>query len=488
MTTETALYIRPLFSSPCFRFLRFTTLTFSILLHATSFTPSASAQGSELPAAELLEVPYDIAGDSDDRRKALEDFITFHMTPRHAVAVAVVRKGSKRHFLLKEIAADEDLRYMLAIGVAFSKGKDSLTVNRRDGSEVYSGKWTRGAIRAWLEKTAYPLVNSVNPVFIPNKYTTSNSYGAVFVSKPVAEHTDELQKALEPFAKQFHDKLKFTMFVKTDRTEVLCNQLGVRTNNELLIIEKPKETQPNKRRGSHTHRPLSPRYRLENVTEDRLKQFFQEYSEGKLTRYLKSTVTREEHEKQKALAATKSDGLLYLTGWDFLETVQDPEVSVLVEFVSSNCDACVEFDDAYREVARRVESEKKKGAGRSMLSRTIVVRMNQSANEHTEDIKGTPWLKYWGRSKKKKKALDVELRSVESIMSYLEEQAEQEAEESAKPEKKSKKKSKASKDSVKDAAGQESLKQKSSTAAPSVNLGQPQPDEARGYMSTDAEL
>ena len=48
----------------------------------------------------------------------------------------------------------------------------------------------------------------------------------------------------------------------------------------------------------------------------------------------------------------------------------------------------------------------------------------RSNNEHTELIKGTPWLRFWprGTGSGPKRYLDVELRSVESILDFLDEQ------------------------------------------------------------------
>eukprot|EP00434_Breviolum_minutum_P029011 symbB.v1.2.025663.t1/scaffold2468.1/size78489/9 len=56
----------------------------------------------------------------------VKDFVDHHMEPRHAVAVARVPKGSKRHTLLADVAQEEDLHHLLAIGVTFQKGRPTL--------------------------------------------------------------------------------------------------------------------------------------------------------------------------------------------------------------------------------------------------------------------------------------------------------------------------------------------------------------------------
>ncbi|CAK9051698.1 unnamed protein product [Durusdinium trenchii] len=90
--------------------------------------------------------------------------------------------------------------------------------------------------------------------------------------------------------------------------------------------------------------------------------------------------------------------------------------------------ACKEFDAAYREVARKVQQRSLLRQRHPSMSQVIIARMDQSANEHTELIKGTPWLRFWQRlphplsADKKKRGVDVELRSVDTILDFLDEQ------------------------------------------------------------------
>lgn len=96
---------------------------------------------------------------------------------------------------------------------------------------------------------------------------------------------------------------------------------------------------------------------------------------------------------------------------------------MLVEFVSEKCEACDEFDAAYREVAQKVQNRRLLQGRRPSMSRVVIARIDQSNNEHTELIKGTPWLRFWPRKTGgPKRYLDVELRSVESILDFLDEQ------------------------------------------------------------------
>eukprot|EP00438_Fugacium_kawagutii_P030370 Skav223253 [mRNA] locus=scaffold2231:600340:605882:- [translate_table: standard] len=167
---------------------------------------------------------------------------------------------------------------------------------------------------------------------------------------------------------------------------------------------------------SHSHTPRPPKFRVENITAANVDDFFRQYESGLLPRYFMS----------KGMVEPTREGLRHLTGRDFVEVVQDPKVSVLVEFVSENCEACNDFDAAYREVARKVENRRLLHGRKPSMSQVVIARIDQSKNEHTELIKGTPWLRFWPRGsaprKGNKRGIDVELRSVDGILDFLDEQ------------------------------------------------------------------
>ncbi|CAE7589982.1 HERC1 [Symbiodinium sp. CCMP2456] len=151
----------------------------------------------------------------------------------------------------------------------------------------YDGKWTKSSIRKWLEDVSYPPVNRLQPQFAPTKYLTKNPFGVLLVVKPVATDTDDLAKALEPHAHRLADRLKVTFFARTATTQKLCDMYGVWTQDEVLLIEKPKEIVP--KSSTHSHMPLSPKYRVENLSAANVDAFFADWEAGRLPRYLFST-------------------------------------------------------------------------------------------------------------------------------------------------------------------------------------------------------
>merc|ERR1712048_378081 len=117
------------------------------------------------------------------------------------------------------------------------------------------------------------------------------------------------------------------------------------------------------------------------------------------------------------------NGIRELTSWDFLDTVLDPSAAVLVQFVSKNCSACHEFARTYQEFTTKVNAAQRTNKNRA-LKELIVARIDQSTNEHSEIIKGTPWLRYWPRAPRaRKRGIDVECRSVECLWNFVEAQA-----------------------------------------------------------------
>merc|ERR1719446_965096 len=133
---------------------------------------------------------------------------------------------------------------------------------------------------------------------------TMNPYGTVLIVKELNGQTTALKQALEPYAEQYRDKLKFSFFTKSPGTKQICDMFGVWTNDELLILEEPS----NVRKRTHTSTPGGAKYRLEGVTPESIDRFFHEYAAGFLPPYFKSAVPRG--------PPVITDGIRELSGWD----------------------------------------------------------------------------------------------------------------------------------------------------------------------------
>jgi len=355
---------------------------------------------------ELLIVP---------QGQEVEEFVAAHMEPLNAVAVAAAGEKFARSQLLKDLADNDLLKRLLVIAVHVTEksGPTSLTVYcQGDAPKVYQGKWAPNQLRAWLQDAAYPLVNRFKNQFAPPKYLTANPYGTVFVVKPVEELTDELVTLLEPYALKYRPKLRFTFLSRLPSFEKFCDDHGIRTNDELLLLEEPQKVP---RPASHSHWPPPPRYRLEGVTKASLESFFRRYDARKLPRYYISAPA-----PAAGSQSPKDAGIRDLLGSEFVEFVNDPVSAVLVLFTSANCSECTSFEPAFKAVARQLldaQARKTKSPAKSLR----LARIDQSANEHSEIIQGTPWLRFWPVGKKKR-PVDVNRRSVDSLWDFLHEQ------------------------------------------------------------------
>jgi len=285
---------------------------------------------------------------------------------------------------------------------------------------------------------------------------------------------------LETYAENYRLQLKFSFFTKAMGTQQLCDQFGILSNDELLLLEAPTMIE---RVRKHSNVPSPPMYRLESVTPTRIMEFFKSYAEGTWPRYFRSSLPR-----PVSPIFAESGSIRELSAWDFVQTVHDPRVAVLVVFVSANCEACDEFAGAFREVAAHVRAAQKKAPESSLFRHLTVARIDQSTNEHPELVKGTPWLRYWPKGAKKK-PLDVELRSVDSIIDYLEEQLAEESElevghvddicpSGVEPS---------------ECAGQKQkqpieIAQQIGQEKPRIKLSQPAPELAKGYLSSSKVL
>jgi hypothetical protein len=451
------------------------------LVHAWIFVITVVAKDDY--SRGLKNVPQGPDSDSDEDGAAVKAFVDKEMEPRHAVAIAIAGEGSKKHRLLEElISNDNQLYHMSSFGIQFAResGSSSLTVYRYLADKVtYSGKWTRNALKAWLVDVAYPPINKIAYQIAPAKYLHVNPYGVVLVVKPIGAQTEWISDALKKYVVKYKDLLKFTFFTKTPSTQDLCKKYGIWTNDEIVLLTKPTDIST---LGKHSNAPpSSPKYRLENITEERIEDFFQGYEKGTWPQHYLTMEPRPAN-----LVVNK--GIRELTGWDFDQVANDANSAVLVVFVSSSCEACTSFEAAYEDVARRVE--RIRGKGNSYFDRLTIARIDQSANEHSLYVRGTPWLKYWA-SGKKKKPVDVELRSADSLWDFLEGQATEEAEEAEEMRRKSVGGKGGSKSNSNGKAPEPELaknraEDSSSPSNPRIELGKPAPGSA-GRLSLAEE-
>lgn len=328
--------------------------------------------------------------------EVVEEFIAATLPARQAVAIGFVPKASKRHKLLEELAQGSmEVLELLLLAVKFQKGKDALVIHRdNDESLTYNGKWTHSALRSWLEENAFPSIARFSLEFRQNKYWMFNPFGVVLISQPLGELSSSLLNVLKPLADEFKSRLKFTMFARVNRTEEMCNAFGVWGDNEILIADKPSEI----RIRNHSNMPLQPKYRLSGVSPDSIKRFFNGYRDGTLRRHYKAST------EFAPVRPALEKGLRILTSWDFEETIGDSWKSVFVGFISQSCLSCLDFKNAFEELAKIAISIRDHDTSAVGMYRNLTLALiDQTANEHSQEVMITPMMKYWPRLRPKAK-------------------------------------------------------------------------------------
>lgn len=339
----------------------------------------------------------------------VNSFVDEVMLPRNAVAV-LTGKGAKRRALLEELTEDGVLKHVFSFGAQPGSGPLVLTVYwpGQGPKFPYEGKWTRKALRAWLLEVGYPLINFVEGPFPWPKYLTETEFGTVLITAPSGGIANELIDALVPWVEKYRTKLKFTTFIKAPDTQRLCDMAGVLSNDELLLMENP--TEQHLRGPSHV--PAAAKYRLETLTPARIQEFFESYEAGKLHRYFKSDLPPDSTPLQEAIGRPTE-----LTAWNFEKTVSNPGLAVLVAFYSADCEGCKDFEIIYDEVAKK--AQELAANGHPFMKKLLVARLNQTSHEHSEEIQGCPWQRFWPRGQQKR-PVDVFKTSVDGILAYLE--------------------------------------------------------------------
>eukprot|EP00929_Paragymnodinium_shiwhaense_P073705 TRINITY_DN37665_c0_g2_i2.p1 TRINITY_DN37665_c0_g2~~TRINITY_DN37665_c0_g2_i2.p1 ORF type:complete len:294 (-),score=31.95 TRINITY_DN37665_c0_g2_i2:259-1140(-) len=269
-------------------------------------------------------------------------------------------------------------------------------------------------MKQWLWRNAYPLVNRLGPEFPVRKYFDRNRFGLVLVVKPLGQMKDDFMDALEPLAKQYQERLKFTMLAGLGRSASISDtsvldRYGILTDDEVLIVEKPSES-PVKR--GHSNRANPPKYRMENATIDRIRNFFEDYERGQLKRYYVSAAPYE--------GPVIKDGIRHLSGWDFEEVVGDPSTNALVMFTSANCEGCISYWPRFKELTKHITILQKRKP--NPFPSFVMATMNQTANEHREVVEGTPCLRLYSSGKRKRKweLMKPDGRSHETAVAWLE--------------------------------------------------------------------
>lgn len=145
------------------------------------------------------------------------------------------------------------------------------------------------------------------------------------------------------------------------------------------------------------------KYPLDEVTEEGLTQFVDDFKAGKLTQDLKS---------EEPLDESEQEDVYVVVGKNFDEVVNRPGVNVMVEFYAPWCGHCKKLEPEYKALAAHYKDNDK----------VLIAKMDSTANEVASvQIQGFPTIKFFPADSEEIVDFDGE-RNTEGMKKFIEEQ------------------------------------------------------------------
>ena len=295
-------------------------------------------------------------------------------------------------------------------------------------------------MRKWLLANAFPTINYRVPGFQGKKqpfpfdkyFGNANAGGVGLVMVKIKDLSDfgpqfRAIRYMRSHIEKLSGQIRFAILEKADSTLEMRTALKVGLNEsieaELVLFEHLDGI--HRKVDNHFHGNKK-KYRLLNLTEDAVNNFFEAFYAGKLPTYW----------------ASKDEGTKFvpkagqLKSWDFDQIFEDPSKGVLVAYMNApedGCEACTEGRSVWASVMHALQLN-------SRLRKNFqLFWMDQSRDEHPEDLVpgrlGQPMVVYYppGNAAKRRKRKMLLHRmsqsfSKDSIMEMLEDMLEDEEE------------------------------------------------------------
>merc|ERR1712039_928686 len=197
------------------------------------------------------------------------------------------------------------------------------------------------------------------------------------------DQKDDTIAKLMPHAKAAKGKLSFT-WVDAEKYAQHVQNLGITETPGIMISEEP----------------LKYLYEGE-LTEEKLKEFFEGYAAGTLTAHLKSEPVPE----------TNDEPVFVLVGSEF-ENVVGKDKDVFVEFYAPWCGHCKRLAPEYENVGKAFED----------VESVVIAKVDATENDTPEDIKGFPTLIFYKKGSMEGIKYDGD-RTQDAIIEWIKENA-----------------------------------------------------------------
>jgi protein disulfide-isomerase A1 len=269
----------------------------------------------------------------------------------------------------------------------FKVTEPSLVVFRKfDEPRVdYSGPLTQPDISKFVSETLIPLVIEFDERAIELIFKESNPVIFLF-STSYAEYSPMFTK----LAKEFKGTILFSKadLFTTDNGR-LAQFLGVTGESQPTSLILQPSTQS--------------KFLISNeVSEENLRAFINDWKDEKLSAYRKSEkIPEESHE----------NNVRVLVGKNFADVVYDSTKNVLVEFYAPWCGHCKQLVPEYEKLATELKG----------YDNIVIAKIDATANEvQGEDIRGFPTIRFYAASDKKSEEFSGN-RDYEGLLSFIKE-------------------------------------------------------------------
>jgi len=222
-----------------------------------------------------------------------------------------------------------------------------------DKMVAHDGELTAEAMTTFMNAERFPLIDAIGPENY--KDYVDRGLPLVWISLNL-DKKDEVVAQLMPHAKAAKGKLSFT-WVDAEKYAQHVQNLGITETPGILISDEPKK------------------YLFEGeLTEEKLKTFFEGFAAGTLNAHLKS----------EAVPEPNDEPVFVLVGSEF-DNVIGKEKDVFVEFYAPWCGHCKRLAPEYEKV----------GEAFSDVESVVIAKIDATENDTPEDIKGFPTLLFY---------------------------------------------------------------------------------------------
>eukprot|EP01006_Ploeotia_vitrea_P034095 TRINITY_DN65703_c3_g4_i1.p1 TRINITY_DN65703_c3_g4~~TRINITY_DN65703_c3_g4_i1.p1 ORF type:complete len:497 (-),score=340.27 TRINITY_DN65703_c3_g4_i1:196-1686(-) len=335
------------------------------------------------PAVTVLASEDEIAGFAADERVKIVGFFASEADGADFVKVAKLLRNDYEFASITGEGQTNGVKLYRNFAKDNEAEEDVVAFEGELSGEQFGEELTK-FIKAW----SFPLVGEIGPENYSQYLDRGFPFVWVFIDKDNEEQTKMIADAVEPVAKDYRTELSF---VKLDgvKWSEHAKSFGLSGNTPGIVIES-RATRKNYIFDEETE-----------VSKEALKNFAAGFLDGSLTPNLKSEPIPE-----------SNDGpVTVLVGKNFEEIVFDDEKDVLVEFYAPWCGHCKSLAPKYEKLGEEFKDN----------ANVVIAKVDATANDTPEEIRGFPTLIFYPAGDKKNTVPYEGARTVEAMAKFVRE-------------------------------------------------------------------